>query len=148
MRISKGRGWLAVVALALGTAAQADRVSFSTTDFTEAYNDVTPAILLLENVRTRQFSWTASSGVVVQNVTLYAIRGGTPDDVGYWDREKTGGELGDHDTPATRGGPRLGTGSPWPHDIARRSLETSVFPNLSCVYRLFYCPWFDLFPAY
>jgi hypothetical protein len=133
MRISKGRGWLAVVALALGTAAQADFVSFSTTDFTQAYDDVTPAILLLENVRTRQFSWTASSGVVVQNVTLYAIRGGTPDDVGYWDREKTGGELGDQDTP---GGSRHGTGSPWPHDIARRNLETSVFPNLSCVYRL------------
>jgi hypothetical protein len=96
MRISKGRGWLAVVALALGTA-QGDLVNFSTTDFAENYGDQSAAVLLLKNFVNREFRWTASN-VIVEDVKLWAIRSSTGEPdlvVGYGEKIEGGTAISD-----------------------------------------------------
>jgi hypothetical protein len=143
MRISKGRGWLAVVALALGTAAQRDDlVQFDTTDFTEDHSN-SLAIILEATARTREFSWTAV-GVIVQNVTLYAIDSDTGEvkEVGHGQSieggTSTGGSLGTS-TITTSSAPGATSSSPNrkpdPANDGHRN-PRNIDPGLSGVYPL------------
>lgn len=153
MRISKGRGWLAAIALAVGTV-QGDYVTFEPSDFV-----LTPgapaAVLLLSEARQKKFHWTASN-VLVENVTLLVINNDFMDDgreVGFGQREEPTGAGGDLESPDrttssgsqptlpsgdSKGG-RHRSGALVSDDIGRRDPQEGNVPNnvqLRCVYRL------------
>ncbi|KAK3903463.1 Kin of IRRE-like protein 3 [Staphylotrichum tortipilum] len=78
MRISRGRGaCLAVAALALG-AANGNYVTFTPSDFENSINGRNIAILPVDEIGTRKFSWTTNtSNIVVSAVNFYSSDGET-----------------------------------------------------------------------
>ncbi|KAK3311314.1 uncharacterized protein B0T15DRAFT_70772 [Chaetomium strumarium] len=69
MRISKGKRWLTVVALGLGTVK--GDVIFDASRFKGDYNE-SQAIFEINLIYGKQFTWTASQGVVVDEIILFA----------------------------------------------------------------------------
>ncbi|KAK4233591.1 hypothetical protein C8A03DRAFT_19364 [Achaetomium macrosporum] len=68
--VSKGTGWLAVVALGLGTV-RGDSVTFTTASFNGDFEDPNQAIFYFDNVPSKRFEWTVSQGAVVDEVILF-----------------------------------------------------------------------------
>ncbi|KAH6636695.1 hypothetical protein F5144DRAFT_646117 [Chaetomium tenue] len=69
MGISRMRAWLAVAALALGSV-QGDVVEF-TSGFEGSFDESTALVSFYE-ILGRRFEWTASSGTIVQGITLWS----------------------------------------------------------------------------
>ncbi|KAG7292262.1 hypothetical protein NEMBOFW57_002297 [Staphylotrichum longicolle] len=75
MRISSGRSWLAVAALALGTA-EAAFVTFTDADFKGSWVD-TQAIIYFPTGTIRTFKWTTDN-IVVDEIRLWTYIDGKP----------------------------------------------------------------------